>query len=215
MTSIELVMTPSCLRFTAAALSSLLLAACASTTQISLDYASTPGHVQPGAAEFITQAFVDRRDVPAYHLGTVRTQLGNPLEHLQTRVPVADLVTNAFGYALQARGMMSARSGARFVVTGEVLDLHGKLLVRPYGYARLRVNVLDAATGRVLHTGVYEGERQSTAYVPGSGSPVPLLTDLTSGALQDAVDRALDDPAMRSRIQSRPGEVSGWQPGMI
>lgn len=202
-------------RFIIFASSLMALASCTITSQVSLDYATGVGHVQPGAPEFTTQAFVDRRDQGPNDLGTVRTQIGTPVEHVQMSVPAANAVTNAFGYALQVRGMLSSQSAARFIVTGEVLDLHCKLLVRPYGYARLRVSVLEAATGRVIHSGTYEGERQSSAYVPGSGSPVPLLRDLTSGALQDAVDRALDDPAMRARIGSRSGEVSGWQPGMI
>jgi hypothetical protein len=193
----------------------LILAACTTTSQVSLDYISGPGHVRPGAAEFATQAFIDRRDVASHHLGTVRTQVGTPLEHVQTRIPVADVVTNAFGYGLEARGMLASRSGARYIITGEVLDMHCKLLVHPYGYAKIRVAVLEAATGRVLHTAEYEGERQSRAYVPGSGSPVPMLTNLASGALQDAVDRALDDPRMRSRIGSRSDDSAGWQPGMI
>jgi hypothetical protein len=207
-------MTTFSLRLLTTAASLFTLAACTSTSQISLDYASSAGHVQLGTPEFVTQAFVDRRETGTHDLGTVRTQLGTPLEHLQTRVPVADLVTNAFGYALQTRGMLAQRSSARYIVTGEVLELQCKLLVHPYGYAR-RVRVLDAATGSVMHTGTYEGERQSPAYVPGSGSPVPLLTDLTSGALQDAVDRALDDSAMRARLQTRPNQTSDWQPGMI
>lgn len=192
----------------------VVLASCTTTSQISLDYASTPGHIKPGAPEFATQSFIDRRDVGTHDLGTVRTQVGTPVEFIQTRIPVAEVVTNAFGYGLEARGMLSPRSGARFIITGEVLDLHCKLLVHPYGYARIRLSVLEAATGRVLHTAVYEGERQSRAYVPGTGSPVPLLGDLASGALQDAVDRALDDPAMRSRVGARFGD-GGWQPGMI
>lgn len=194
----------------------VVLASCTTTSQISLDYASTPGHIKPGSPEFATQSFIDRRDVGTHDLGTVRTQVGTPVEFVQTRVPVADVVTNAFGHALQARGMLTPRSGARFIITGEVLDLHCKLLVHPYGYARIRLSVLEAATGRVLHTAVYEGERQSRAFVPGTGSPVPLLGDLASGALQDAVDRALDDPAMRSRVGARFGNGDGgWQPGMI
>lgn len=216
-------MMPSRLCLFAAALSSLLLASCTTTSQISLDYASSTGHIMPGAPEFVTQAFTDRRDVGEHDLGTVRTQIGTPVEHVQSRVPVAEMVTNAFGYALQGRGMLSQRSGARYIVTGEILDLRCQLLVHPYGYARLRVSILDAATGRVLHRETYTGERQSSAYIPGSGSPVPLLGDLASGALQDAVDRALDDQDMRSRISSGPrpgsgpasGEVSGWQPGML
>jgi hypothetical protein len=193
----------------------MVLVSCTTTSQVSLDYATGVGHVQPGAPEFTTQDFMDRRDQAPNELGTVRTQIGTPVEHVQMSVPAANAVTNAFGYALQVRGMLASKTAARFIVTGEVLDLHCKLLVRPYGYARLRVSVLEAATGRVIHSATYEGERQSSAYVPGSGSPVPLLRDLTSGALQDAVDRALDDPAMRARIGSSSGEVSGWQPGMI
>lgn len=193
----------------------LCLASCTTTSEISLDYVPGPGHVLPGTAEFATQAFTDRRDLAPTQLGTVRTQLGTPLEHVHTKVPVADVVTNAFGFALQTRGMLASRTAARLLVTGEVLDMHCKLLVHPYGYAKLRVNVVDAGTGRILHSAVYEGERQSSAYIPGSGTPVPMLRDLTSGALQDAVDRALDDPAMRSRIGGRAPESNGWVPGTI
>lgn len=191
------------------------LASCTTTSQVSLDYVAGVGHIRPGSAEFVTRSFVDRRDMGTHHLGTVRTQIGTPLEHIQTRVPVADVVTNAFGYGLQGRGMLSARSAARYIVTGEVLDLHCQLLVHPYGYAKIQVSIVEAASGRIIHTGTYEGERQSKAYIPGSGTPVPMLQDLTSGALQDAVDRALDDPNMRARVSQRPTETSGWMPGMI
>jgi hypothetical protein len=112
--------------------------------------------------------------------------------------------------------MLSAKSAARYMVTGEVLDLHCNLLVHPYGYAKLRVNIIEAGTGRIVHSGVYEGERQSRAYVPGSGTPVPMLGDLASGALQDAVDQALDDQGMRAQLGgARPMESSSWQPGVI
>lgn len=198
------------------ALSSLCLISCTSTSEVSLDYVPSPGHVQPGSAEFSTQPFVDRRDLGPTELGTVRTQIGTPIETVLTKVPVSQVVTNAFGYGLEGRGMLTSKSAARYIVTGEVLDLHCKLLVHPYGYAKVRVNILEAASGRIIQSATYEGERQSSAYVPGSGSPVPLLRDLTSGALQDAVDRALDDPTMRTRLSNgRSGETSGWQPGMI
>ena len=116
----------------------------------------------------------------------------------------------------QARKMLSAKSAARYMITGEVLDLQCNLLVRPYGYAKLRVNVIEAGTGRIVHSSIYEGERQSGAYIPGSGTPVPMLGDLASGALQDAVDQALDDPSMRAQLGvGRSMESSNWQPGVI
>lgn len=135
-------------------------------------------------------------------LGTVRTQLGTPIEYVQTRVPVSDVVTNAFGHGLQARNMFSRPRNSRFIITGDVLDLNCQQLVRPYGYARVRVTVMDAASGQIIHSRIYTGERGSGAYVPGSGSPVPLLRDLVSSALQDVVDKALDDPALRSKLNS-------------
>ncbi|MDZ4288862.1 MAG: hypothetical protein U0984_12930 [Prosthecobacter sp.] len=95
------------------------------------------------------------------------------------------------------------------------------MLVRPYGYARVRVSVLEAGSGQILFTQVFTGERQGAAYLPGTGSPVPLLRDLVSGALQDAVDRALDDGTLRSRMGSGaaplpPGTRNpSFVPGML
>lgn len=184
-------------------LAATLLTSCSSTSQISLDYTPDPGRVRPGQPDFSTRPFSDRRGLEATDLGTVRTQIGTPLEHVQTRVPISQVITNAFGHGLQARGMLTSARSARYVVTGEVLDLYCQMLVRPYGYARLRVTVLDSASGQIIHSKVYSGERSSGMYVPGSGSPVPLLRDLVSSALQEAVDRALDDQEMRSRLGDR------------
>lgn len=186
----------------ASLLTVLALTSCSTTSQVSLDYVPGPGHVKPGQPEFATRPFSDQRGLGAMDLGTVRTQIGTPLENVQTRIPISQVVTNAFGYGLQTRGMLTSARNARYVVTGDVMDLYCQMLVRPYGYARIRVTVLDAASGQIIHTRVYTGERGSGAYMPGSGSPVPLLRDLVSGALQDAVDRALDDPDLRSRLHS-------------
>jgi hypothetical protein len=200
---------------TVLSLAGLALVSCNSVSQVSLDYQPRIGHVLAGPAEFNTQTFLDRRDVPPLHLGTVRTQLGTPVEHIQTKIPVHQVVTHAFGYGLQTRGMLTAPRNARYVISGEVLDLHCKLLVHPYGYARVRVTVTDASTGQILHSQVYEAERQAPAYRPGSGSPVAQLRDLASAALQDVVDRALDDPTLRNRLAPPASERPRWEPGAI
>jgi len=184
------------------------LVSCSTTSQVSLDYASQPGHIKPGQPEFSTRPFIDQRGLGANELGTVRTQIGTPLEYVQTKVPVSQVVTNAFGYGLQARGMLTAPRTARYTITGDIMDLYCQMIVRPYGYARIRVTLLDAASGQIIHSHVYTGERSSGTYIPGSGSPVPLLRDLVSGALQDAVDRALDDPALRNLLQGGMSESS-------
>ena len=156
--------------------------------------------------------FANARSEDSYYLGVVRTPIGTPIEYIQTRTPIEEIVHNAFSHACSARGMLTSTSRAKYVITGEVLDLYAQQLVRPYGYARIRVNIVKGSTGQIVFSRVYAGERQNPAYRPGSGSPVPGLRELVSRALQDAVDRAMDDPEMRGRIQS--GGAS-YQPGML
>jgi hypothetical protein len=204
----------------AAAVVCAFVASCAVTTQVSLDYVPQPGRIQPGQQEFTTRTFVDRRDVAPNHLGTVRTQIGTPVETVEMRSPAAQIVTNAFGHGLEARGMLTGPRSARYVVTGEILDLYCQMLVRPYGYARVRVTVLDAGSGQIVHSRVYEGQRGSSAYMPGSGSPVSLLGTLVSQALQDVVDKALDDSDLRSRprtpgVPPPGGQRPQFVPGML
>lgn len=187
-------------------------ASCTTTSQVTLDYVPSTGQMRPGPAEFSVREFSDQRGVDAQLLGTVRTQIGTPLERVQTRVPVGQIVTNAFAYGLEARGMLANAPAARFVITGEVQELFVQMLVRPYARAKVRVTVLDASNGQIVLSEIFQGDRQGPAYLPGSGSPVPQLRDLASGALQDAVDRALDDPVLRNRTATT---APRYEPGML
>lgn len=190
------------------------LSACTNSSVVSLDYVPTPQAVR-GQPDFEVGNFKDKRDEAPQVLGRVRLPVGPAVDTIQTRLPVSSVVENAFSYALQSRGMLAAGERGRFLLKGDVLDLRSQLLVHPYGYARLRVTVVDKASGSVVHSKVYEGERQSTAYRPGSGSPVGLLRDLTSRALQEAVDKALDDPTMRERLASSALARPRYTPGML
>ena len=193
----------------------LSLSSCGNSSVISLDYVPQAGRMMRGAPEFAVGDFKDKRGEQSQVLGHVRLPIGPSVDTIQTRLPVSDVVRNAFGYALESRGMLATDVKGRFILTGEIQDLRSQLLVHPYGYTRIRVNVVEAVSGRVIFTKVYEGERQSTAYRPGTGSPVPILRELTSRALQDAVDRALDDPSMRQQIGAGAGDRPRYTPGML
>lgn len=204
-----------CSRSLLAKMAILSLSACSNTSILSLSYVPQAGRVVRGAPEFTVSAFRDLRRVPPQVIGSVRLPVGPKVDTLQTRVPVSTVVSNAFAYALEVRGMAAAENQARYRITGDVIDLRAQLLVHPYGYARLRVNIQEVASGRIIFSHTYQGERQSTAYRPGSGSPVPILQELTSRALQDAVDRAMDDPAMRQRLGTGADARPRYTPGML
>jgi hypothetical protein len=176
----------------------MMLASC-STSTVSLDYQPRLGQNIPGPRRISVGRFADTRGENEYYLGEVRTPIGTPLERIASRVPVHEVVRNAFSHGLSSRGML-AGAGAPYVMTGEILDLHGDQVVRPAGYAKIRVNVVRSSSGQIIYSRTYSGERESKIYRPGSGSPVPAIRELISRALQDAVDRALDDRALRDRL---------------
>ncbi|MEZ0274868.1 MAG: hypothetical protein ACAH88_08175 [Roseimicrobium sp.] len=180
----------------------LLLANC-SSTEVSLDYQPGLSQAAPGPRKLSAGRFSDMRREGSYYLGTVRTPIGSPMERVNTRIPVEQVVRNAFAHGMTARGMLSGR-GAPYVLTGEILDLHCDQVIRPAAYAKIRVNVVRASSGQVVFSRIYSGERENSAYLPGSGSPVPMLRELASRALQDVVDRALDDNALRARLSPSP-----------
>ena len=195
------------------AATALLLCSC-ETAQVSLDYQPYPGQALPGRPDYTVGRFINMRGEGSFYLGTVRTPIGAPIENVTLHTPVEEAVKNAFAHALNTRGMLASPTGANYIITGEILELYCQMIVRPYAYARVRVNVVKAGSGQIVFSRVYAGERQSAAYRPGSGSPVPLLRDLTSRALQDAVDRAVDDPELRSRTGGSGG-TPRYVPGML
>lgn len=187
-----------------------ILSSC-TMSQVSLDYQPSLAQVVKGKPVMAVGRFTNSRGESATYLGVVRTPIGTPLEYIHTRRPVEEIVRNAFTHACNARGMLASVSKARYIITGEVLEASCQLLVHPYASVRIRMNIVRAKTGEMIFTRVYGGERQDAAYMPGSGSPVPALRELSSRALQDAVDRAMDDPEFRGRIQGG----GAFQPGML
>ena len=195
---------------------SFAASSCTNSSTVTLNYVPNPAGVLRGQPQFSVGAFANKRGIDSHTLGRVRLPVGMPVDTIQSSVPVETVVANSVAHALHARGMLTDGGKANYLITGDVLNLDAQLLVHPYGYAKIRLNVVEMGSGRVLFSKVYTGERQSNAYVPRSGSPVPILQELTSRALQDAVDRAVDDPALRSQLGSSGGGFRPrYSPGML
>ncbi|MEI6535402.1 MAG: hypothetical protein WCN98_08695, partial [Verrucomicrobiaceae bacterium] len=167
----------------------LCLTSCGfNTTVVSLDYQPMLGQSLPGPRVVEIGRFADFRRLGEFSLGTVHTPIGTPLETINTRVPVAIVVRNAFAHGLSARKMLAPSSSAPYILTGEVLEFECKQLVTPSSFASVRVNLVRAGSGQIVYSRIYQSSRESAAYMPGSGSPVPNLRDMASRALQNVVD---------------------------
>ncbi len=182
---------------------SLLLSSCG-TTPVSLDYQPNPALSTPGPAGSVAVGnFVNRRDMADFSLGTIRTPIGTPIEEMVTKVPIGQVVGNSFAYGLSTRKMQAGPHSAPYILGGDVLEFYCQQLVHPYAFAKINVTLIEARTGRVVFSRVYQADREASAYIPMSGSPVPMLRELASRALQDVVDQALNDAALRARIHPR------------
>jgi hypothetical protein len=180
----------------------MLMASCTTSTPVSLDYQPNLIRIVNGPKVVGAGRFSDQRGMEAYRLGTVRTPIGTPLEDVVTKIPVEEVVRNSFAYGLNTRNMLATRGAAPYVITGEILELYCQQLVHPAAYCKIRVTVVRAGSGQILFSRIYQAEREASAYLPFTGSPVPQLRDLTSRALQDVVDHALDDAALRASLDS-------------
>lgn len=167
------------------------------------------GQSLPGPRVVEIGRFADFRRSGEFSLGTVHTPFGTPLETIKTRVPVALVVRNAFAHGLNARKMLAPSGSAPFILTGEVLEFECQQKISPSSFASVRVNVVRAGSGEIVYTRIYQSVRESDAYLPGSGSPVPNLRDLASRALQNVVDRALDDKSLRNHLTESFSSASG------
>jgi|GEM_PF-454114 len=182
---------------------SVLLVGCGSTSVVSLDYQPT-GQTITGPRKIAAGRFIDHRRVGSYYLGSVKTPIGTTMEEITTRIPVEQVVRNAFAHGLSSRNMLTSQNSAEYIMTGEILDFSTDSLVRKGAYARIRVNLVREGSGQVVFSRVYEAERSGGGGLPGGGT-VDALRELASRALQNTVDRALDDPSLRARLDGSSG----------
>ncbi|MEZ5305091.1 MAG: hypothetical protein R3F11_31280 [Verrucomicrobiales bacterium] len=184
------------------ALAPTVLTSCTSTTtsQVTLEYRPPlPGQVPKGAPVSAVGIFNDKRGGDgATYLGTVRDVTRGAFFDLNTRVPVAQVVANAFGHGMDARGMLTRRRNPRTVIAGDVLALYTQKLVRPYAEAKVRVVVIRPG-GQQLFARVFRAEAELPA-TPANQSDAESLRLLASQALAQVVNTALDDPQVRAAL---------------
>lgn len=184
-----------------AAATLVLLAGCG-TTAVGLKYAP-PAAVQRVATAVTVQvgSFADQRGEPPTWLGAIRGGFGNPLKNLESERPVVELVGEAFADALKARG--NTVGGGGLQLSGVVRKLDCNQIVRREANVEIEVTV-KGADGRVRLNKTYAASRLDGSLVTMSAGVFASVDDLRVTlelALREAVDKALDDPAMRDALR--------------
>lgn len=180
-----------------------LMAACG-TTQVGLSYA--PGASVSRAATALpvdVGSFADRRGEPPTWLGAIRGGFGNPIKNLESSRPVAELVAAAFADGLRARGVAVAAAPGRPRLSGVVRKLDCNQIARREANVDIELTVHDA-DGRVRLTKAYTATRLDGSIVTMSAGVFGSVDDLRVTlelALREAVDKALDDPALRAALR--------------
>ena len=189
-------------RVLTSALAVCLLSACVSPTTVTLEY-QPRGGAWRGQPEINVGAFANKRGIDSRNLGRVKLFGGVPVQALFSSAPVEMATANAFAYALKERNLLTGGDTAKFLLTGDVLVFDAGVMTRPSAHVRIRVNLIEMDSGRVLFTKVYHSDRSNEPMMPGKGGAVPVVTEMASRCLQDVVDRAVDDPELRSRMRLR------------
>jgi uncharacterized lipoprotein YajG len=198
-------MNPLRMRFLAlcAIIAMMFLAGC-ETTQVGLTYDSSSAKVDPakapGSVELLSVS--DHRKHAANWLGAIRGGFGNPLKTLETSVPVKDLVGRAYEDGLRARGLL-APGTAKYSMKVDVNQFDCNQYARREAHIRFNVTVVALASGQ----SVYENE---IAVDKVTGSAITLdagifasvddLRKVANEALQEAVDKTLNDQKLLSKI---------------
>ena len=176
------------------------LSAC-TTVPVTLKYTPPLGSLMAGPRIISVEPFRDVREEGGndreHYIGVIKTPVGTPLSYFETEIPVAQEVANGFSAGLDARSMLADDSQAYYTLSGEVQQLYGQQMVRPYATARVKVTLRDARSGELIFSDIFKAER--------AGFPTQQAGDavlsLTSYVLSKVVDRALDDPGFRQALR--------------
>jgi len=173
------------------------------TDTVSMGYKSG-GQITPdnsGAAASVG-TFLDQRGETPTWIGAVRGGYGNPLKTLETDKPVSTLVQNAFSDGLKERGLLATGPGA-YQISGVIKKLDCSQYVRREAHAIIDVSVFDPSGKQVFTQSYTADELQGSLMALNVGvfGNVDTLRLLAEKTLDEVVDKALDDTALRNAIR--------------
>jgi hypothetical protein len=148
--------------------------------------------------------FVDGRNIDYGEdwLGAIRGGYGNELKRLRTQKPMAVVVQEAFADALRARGVYAEPGQGRLELQGTILKLDCSEYFNLEAHVLFEIRVLAADTKKALFTKQFIADQTEGGFGAGIFASVETLRLLAERTLREAIDKALDDPSLRTAIQN-------------
>ena len=173
-----------------------LAAAACSTTAVDLPYSPAVPPVARGVPAIVAVTAADARDEkdPTY-IGAVRGGVGNPVDTIVTKSPIADEVRAAFEQALAARNLLGAPG--RDTLAIQVTKLSANQTIVRMAKAAFRMELRDAA-GHAIYSDSADVSR-SSGYV--FSARVSDLNALGLQAMSEAIDQLLDKPGFLAALK--------------
>jgi hypothetical protein len=173
-----------------------------STTSVNLKYSpsTSVAKVSPSALPVSVGTFLDQRGNAPNWIGAVRGGFGNPIKVLESDRPVSELVRVAFLDGLRERGASVATSASAYQITGIIKRLDSSQYVRREAHVHLELTVIDP-NGQQRFTRTYTADNVDGSLISvstGVFGSIEELRAILEKTLREAVDKALDDSALRS-----------------
>lgn len=182
----------------------LILVSACSTNKVHLNYVSPNIVSSDGANAAISSVIVqDSRGTAADWLGAIRGGFGNRLKTLLTEKPVREIVENAYSSGLEARGFLEKSGSGKLELTVDIIKFDCSQYVRREAHATFLVSLIDLESAQNVHSKAVQVDLTSGSIVAldvGIFGSVEQLRLLANDALQEAIDKTLDDPAFRSSL---------------
>jgi uncharacterized lipoprotein YajG len=180
-----------------------LLAGC-ETTQVGLTYDPSSAKVgSASAAESVeVTSVVDHRKHAANWLGAIRGGFGNPLKTLETTGSVKDLVAKAYQDGLKARGLLAANH-AKYGLKIDVDQFDCNQYLRREAHIKFGVVLVALPSGQSVYENQILVEKITGSVVTFDAGIFASTEDLrrvANEALQEAVDKTLNDQQLLSKI---------------
>lgn len=182
---------------------SFVLSAC-STTNVGLSYSASPSLAKNTESSVVVAVgtFLDRREEPGRRLGAILGGYGNPLKTLESDRPIPDLVQLAISDGLKTRGFRVSDEG-KAKITGTVTKLDCSQYVRREANVEIEIEVLDQSNQKKFGSTYSASNLEGSLITLDAGifASVDDLRAVLEKTLKQAIDKALDDHALRAALE--------------